>query len=237
MLIKKGFSIAVLLLVFFGIVAQEAVLERDVTEEMFNKDKGPNLKKYDHLYIAISAYIGGDDEVKIKPVVSNEFTFGYRYKYKLFNFYNIGFDISYHHLNFNLKQNDDKVVPNPINHDKENISFNAFDLELYQRFQLGKTGNMIGFFVDMGGYVGWVFGARHIIQDEVSGEDPYNAALRITRYRELDYTNNIHYGLKARIGYNNIGICGCYRIADLFDDSFEYPELPRFSIGVELGLH
>lgn len=237
MIIKKGFSISVLLLLFFGVYAQKAVLEREVTEEMFNKEKGPNLKKFDHLYIAGSTYITNGGEVEVKPVLSNNFTFGYRYKYKLLNFYNIGFDISYHHLNFNLKQNDDKVVPNSITHDKEIINFNAFDLELYQRFKLGKTGNMIGFFIDMGGYVGWVFGAKHIIQDEVSGEDPYNAALRITKHKDLDYTKNLHYGLKGRIGYNNIGICGCYRIADLFDDSFGYPELPRLSIGVELGLH
>ena len=237
MIIKKGFSIAVLFLLFFGIYAQEAVLEREVTEDMFNKEKGPNLKKFDHLYVAGSTYITNSDEVEVKPVLSNDFVLGYRYKYKLLSFYNIGFDISYHHLNYNLKQNDDKVVPNSITHDKEVINFNAFDLELYQRFQLGKTGNMIGFFIDMGGYVGWVFGARHIIHDEVSGEDPYNAALRITKHKDLDYTKNLDYGYKVRIGYNNIGICGSYRIADFFDDSFGYPELPRLSVGIELGLH
>lgn len=216
---------------------QKSLLEREVTDDLFNKEKGPNLKKYDHLYIQGSSYVNLSDEVAVKEILSNDFGFGYRYKYKLLSFYNIGFDISYHYKNFNLHQNEEKVVPNSITHDKEIISLNDLDLELYQRIQIGKTGNMIGFFVDMGAFVGWTFGSRHITKDEIPEDDPYNAGLRKMKHKDLDYTESLNYGLKGRIGYNNIAVCGSYRLADLFKASYNYPELPRLYVGIELGLH
>lgn len=237
MTLKKIASLAFLCAILITGHGQETVLEKEVTDKTFNKEQGPNLKKFDHLYVFANAYIEGTDEVEIRHLLSNSFGLGYRYKYKVLSFYNIGFDLGYEMMNYNLKQNDTKEVPNSTTHEKERITFHELDLELYQRFQIGKTGNMIGFFIDLGAFAGLVYGARHIYQDELTEEDPYKAEIRIVKNKKLDYTENLIYGLRGRFGYNNVAICGTYRIADLFKEPYGFKELPRFSIGVQFGLH
>lgn len=237
-MIRKLFLCIIIFNLMVGVSAQKAILEKEVTDEIFNKEKGPNLKKFDHLYLLANFFINTtSDEVETKPFLSGKFGLGYRYKYKLLSFYNIGFDISYKRLNFNLKQSEDKVVPNDILHDKERLAMNNFDLELYQRFQIGKTGNMIGFFIDMGAYVGYVYGAKHVTKDEIEDDDLYKAELRKVINKKLNYTENLTYGVKARVGYNRFSLSGTYRFADLFISSYDFPELPRFTVGLQIGLH
>lgn len=236
MIIRLTLAVALTFLYVSG-YAQNILLEKEVTDEVFNKQKGPNLKKFDHLYVVGNFYFDTGDEVEVKPILSNDFGFGYRYKYKLLSFYSVGFNLSFHRLNFNLPQEDGKRILNDIENDKERLVFTELDLELYQRFQIGKTGNMIGFFVDMGAYGGWIIGSRNIIRDEISGNETYPANVRVVRYKNLDYTENLAYGLKVRIGYNNIAISGKYRLSDLFKSDYNITELPHFAVGLEIGLH
>jgi hypothetical protein len=47
---------------------------------------------------------------------------------------------------------------------------------------------------------------------------------------------NFAYGFLARAGTNRYVITAKYRMSDIFKSSYAIPELPRLTVGVEVGL-
>ncbi len=67
-------------------------------------------------------------------------------------FYAIGYDIHFSSMNYRLDQkSSSKIVPNNIKHDKEKLRFNNLGIELYNRFNVGRRGDRVGQFIDLGG--------------------------------------------------------------------------------------
>jgi hypothetical protein len=48
---------------------------------------------------------------------------------------------------------------------------------------------------------------------------------------------DINYGIKARAGRNHLAITGTYRLSNIFKNSYYLPEMPRFTVGVEIGIY
>lgn len=213
-------------------------MEKEVTDIMENTPKfGPNRKHYIHLYFdgKFAASPVDGDGAEIKYGYSRSFLFGIRYKHKIKGIFQIGGALEYWNDAFHLRQNDKKVLPTAALHKKETITFNNLGSELYLRFNLGKRGNRIGKFVDVGGYGSWIPAASHYIKDDNQG-DTYMANSKEVYYTDLQYTNNMAYGLRFRTGYNQWVLSLGYRLSDYFDDTFD-SEMPRFSAGIQVGLH
>lgn len=223
--------------------AQTILLEQDVNADTLSPTAGPNMKNYTHSYFRYGFVLGKSDSAgtEIKPGYSNEFTFGVRYKRRVSNFYSLGFDVFYNNINYHLKQDSSKIFPNPVLHKKEKLAYNNFGAEIYNRINFGKRGNIIGNFIDLGGYGEWGFTIKHFYRDELAVAQT-GASVRDVTNKRLLYTNNLNYGAAARFGIGRYVIYGKYRLSDIFKEDYlaqtglNYAELPRIIVGIEIGL-
>lgn len=228
-------------IIFLGsnVFSQEVVIEKDVDEQYTGK-KGPNLRYYGHFYIGAGMIADFDEEpgTEIKFLRSANMIFGYRYKLKLLSFYALGFDLNFNQHHYFMEG--DKKNPfdpdNPLTFDtdekKLSLTNNALALEVYQRINIGKRGNSLGKYLDLGVSGQWNYIVKETIKKEFSDDQNfYGKSLEVRR--KLDYIEDFQYDLTARIGINQLSFYGKYRMNDFFNDKFVMPELPRLSLGVQ----
>ncbi len=218
--------------------SQDVLLEKNVRDGAYSQKKGPNMKKFSHIYLGYKFFAGNSDDKGADIIygLSSCINIGYRYKYKLLEFYSVGFDINYSYKKYLIKQDEEKILPNTQLHDKEKIRFSNAGLEFYNRLNIGKRGNIIGKYLDIGLFGNWAFAINHFTKDKVADENN-KAELVTVKYSNLTYTRRFLYGLSARLGLNWLAISAEYRFSDLFKEEYQFPELPRFAIGLEFALY
>ncbi len=239
----KIFGLAVFLLSAKAyLYPQEAILEREPAKSNFDKDTGPNKKRFGHLFIDYGCLLNTpfEESIQVNPLRSSTFTVGYRYKWKLNSFYDMGGSMFLKSFEHNLKQVDDKEFPNSMIHEKEKFSLFNAGFGFFNRFNMGKRGNHIKYFIDIGAFTCYRFGQRHVTLDGIEGENPiagqYHASKVKSVYTKLDYSKPIHYGLMLRLGYSRIAFWAGYRFSGILKKSYSYKSLPPVSLGLELGL-
>lgn len=236
----KATTLAVILLLslpFTG-MAQEVIMKKDVGDIRKNIPKyGPNRRHFVHVYFDYKFFASptDGDAVSIKYLRSSAYTFGLRYKLKVKGFLQAGANLEYWGEDYSLKQNNKKQIPTATIHENETLTYNNIGSEIFLRFNLGEQGNEIGTFIDFGGFGSWVAGANHTFEDELNNS-PYMGKTREVKYTNLQYVQDFSYGGRFRFGYNQWVLSASYRIADYFNETFT-TELPRFSVGVQVGLH
>jgi hypothetical protein len=242
--INKVLIFLVCIIVSQSIAGQTVLLEEKINTYDFKlPKKGPNFRHFSHLYIGAGLFIpeGKELEVKIKPGTSISFQFGWRYKLKLTNWLAIGSGVNYTNDIFDIKQGEDKIIPNDIQHSREKFKFNNVGSEFYFRFNFGKRGNIIGRFIDFGAYANWTFRVKHIYIDKAESIPPYRAGTQKVVFHNLNYVEKFNYGLKARIGLNRYVLSANYRLTELFTNEYRAEVgayfLPKISVGLEMGLH
>ena len=217
----------------FTAEAQTVVIAEDMAEQEEDLDFGMNRKHYTHSYFGLN-FTAGPPELSgagIRYGRSRTIEYGYRYKRRLSNTFSFGSEIIARRYAFHVSQSEEKTVPDDIIKDREKLVFLDAGLGVYKRINFGQRGNYIGRFVDAGAYASWIFHSRHVYFYEEEGLD-----IRV-RINNPKYPETFNYGLMARLGFNNIVIKATYRMSDLFKDSAELPEFPRYSVGLEIGLH
>lgn len=227
--------------VFLGFQAfsQEVVIEKDV-DEQYTGNKGPNLRHYGQFYIGGGMIADYDEETgtEIKFWRSSNFVFGYRYKLKLLSFYALGLDLNFNQHQYFMEGDAENPYDalNPLTFDSDEkkliLTNNALALEVYQRINIGRRGNSLGKYLDLGVSGQWNHTVKETIKKEFTDEQNfYGKSLEVRR--QLDYIEAFQYDLTARIGINQFVLYGKYRMTDFFNDKFVMPELPRLSLGVQ----
>ena len=215
--------------------AQKTILKKQVSDELFQSNTGPNKKHFVHLFSHFSIFINdAETEVETRFFKTNTWGIGMRYKYKISGWYSLGGDLYYRHWNYNLKQQG-PVFPNAIKHDKENLIYDNMGMTFYQRINFFERGDFMGVFFDFGPYINYALDTRYVVMDKLDNS-VYHAGESRTSYSDLDYTNRFNYGIKFRFGYNILSVKAGYRLSDLFKPAYDYPEFPRFELGIELGM-
>lgn len=224
---------------------QTVLLQESISDYDFQMPKsGPNFRNFSHLLFGFAFYIpqGLAEEIDTKPGSTTCMTIGWRYKFKITNWLAVGTSLNYTNEIFNLLQNDKKIVPDNILHDKEKLRFNNLGPEFYIRLNFGKRGNVVGRFLDIGAYYNWTFKVKHMFQDNL-GKDNTNTQAEIKKvvYTRLNYIEKFNYGFRGRIGINRFVMTASYRVSDLLTSDFKEQVgniyLPRLNIGLEIGLH
>jgi hypothetical protein len=222
---------------FIGITcfSQTILFKQEVNDTTLGK-RGQNLKNYSHFYLGFG-FIGGKPDSTGSDIImgkSINFVFGFRYKLRISNFFAIGYDLALNSYSYAIKQTEGKVLEDTIMHVKQKFGIGDLEISPYMRFNFGKRGNRIGNFVDLGAYGGWNFSASNFTRDKLD-----NGNVVRTTTRHLEYINPWNYGFMARIGFNRWVIYGYYRMSDNFKttDIYDFPELPRITVGVQIGLH
>ena len=230
---KKILIFAIITLVFTSCWAQTELMHQDVKENGLGKS-GPNLKNFSHFYAGFGFVAGASDSIGSNIIAgkSTNFVLGYRYKLRICNFYAIGFDAAYNSYSYTLKQESAKITPDTILHDKEKLSLGNLGLSGYMRFNYGKRGNRVGNFIDLGGYGDWRIFGTNFTRDKMENDNIVR-----TTISHLNYFNDINYGALVRVGFNRYVFFGTYRFSDIFVPSKKYPEFPRLTVGLQIGIH
>jgi len=213
---------------------QEVLFEEDVLADTLISKKGPNRKHFYHFFISYG-FIAGESEgagSDISYGLSNNVEFGFRYKLKVCNFYSIGCQALINTDVFHLKQNDSKILPDTIQHDKEKLTNDNLSFGVYNRFNFGKRGNYIGNFLDVGAYGDWRFYSKHCVKDKISTGEMVKISTT-----HLNYLEDFNYGVYAQIGINRYVVYAKYRLSDIFLSTYSYSELPRITVGLQIGFH
>jgi hypothetical protein len=227
-------KILTILLLSFSIAAfsQEILLSQDVKADSLRPTRGPNLKNYTHGYIGIGFPLFTSEAVTYtKPGLSTTFDFGIRYKRKLSPNFAMGLDLGVNFSAYHIKQGEGKSVPDSVINDKEKFQIGTTVGSAFARINVGRRGNYIGNYLDLGAYGGWNMQKKHKTTNE--NEDGEKVKESTTR---LTYIENFSYGLLGRIGIGRYALTSRYRLSDIFDASAEMPELPRLILGLEIGL-
>lgn len=231
-----------ILLFSFGIsnnYCQQILLEEDVSQLYNNsQERGANKKHFTHFYFGYGVVAGNTEgeQMNLEPLKSNDMLIGYRYKRKLTNWYAMGLDVFYERTAYHIKQDAEKRIPNSIQHEKEKIIYSYAGASYYQRFNIGKRGNRIGNFIDIGAYSAFAFSVRHVFKDAITERDAYKANQMKRVNKHLDYIDRLNYGLQVRIGFNHLILYGTYRLSDIFNNEFD-TEPARIIAGICIGLH
>lgn len=215
--------------------AQEVLLHEEVTADTIQPTFGPNYRNFLHSFMGYGVVFGGTEGpgTAIRYGNSGDFLFGVRYKYRVTNFFSWGAEAYYRSLFYSMKQDSLKTFPDMLLHDKERLTFHNLSAGLFLRFNLEKKrGNRVGNFIDLGGYGEWTFRLTHFTRNKL----PDGSTVRANR-TGLDYYNALNYGALARLGFNRWIFFASWRFSDLFKSSKNLPELPRLTVGVQVGFY
>jgi hypothetical protein len=226
--------LATLLLAFFmqGAKAQEYVVSEDIAIDSTIEKRGPNRKHYRHSYMNFGSCIdAGEIGAQVKQPRIDHFTFGVRYKRRLAEHVALGYDINYTINDYALKQEIGKKIPTVLLNKRERMIFNIFEGALFARINIGRRGNQLGKFIDLGGYGSVTVAHTHFTLNTF----PDGSKVR-TRTNGLKYFQRFNYGVNARLGMNKLAVFGQYRISDMFYSNWDFSELPRIIAGIEFNL-
>jgi hypothetical protein len=212
--------------------SQEILLSQEVEENIQQPMRGPNLKHFTMGYIGIGLPVfTNEDFIYTKFGASSTFDFGIRYKRKLSNTFALGLDLGMNFSDYVIKQETGKSIPDTVINDKEKFQINTLNGSAYFRVNIGRRGNYIGNYFDLGAYYGWNMVKKHKTINENQEDEKVKLVTS-----QLKYIDDFSSGLLARVGISRFALTARYRLSDIFISSYFLPELPRLTIGLELGV-
>jgi len=228
---KKLFTILLILLAS-RTFSQEILLEQNVLADSVKPGRGPNLKNFVHPYVGLGFPLYTSEEISYtKTGSSTRFDFGLRYKRKFCNTFAMGMDLGLNTTGYKIKQNDGKTMPDTLINKKEKFQLGTATVAVFARINVGRRGNYIGNYLDIGAYGSWNMAKKH----KTTNKNGEGEKIRVLTTR-LTYFEEYSYGLLGRIGTNRYALTASYRLSDIFKSSYTMPELPRLIVGVEVGL-
>lgn len=234
----RGFLLAAQLVA--GLVtsarAQRVLAYNEVSVDTAVQLTGPNRAYFQHFYAGYNALVGPIQAgAPIKYGSSGEIILGWRQKWRFSQQLALGADVQTVRLHANLRQTDAKVVPNSLRHERESLSWQQVQLGGFVRLNIGHRGNVIGRYLDVGGWGGWAFATTHAYRDEPTAGPA--KVLKVTEH-DLRYAQRWQYGLSARVGSSRYALVVRRRLSSLYkgQEAEAWPDLPRFSAGLEVGL-
>lgn len=206
----------------------------DVTKQKQTK-YGVNANYYFHLYFSYGMMLPVNiEEYSVNYGKTNSFNLGLRFKYNVKKWYGLGANLEINSTNYRVSGFPAFMeafyfpmdLPDNYIRKYQKIDIAALNLELYQRFRLLPTeGVGLGVYLDMGIYGSWAYKNRY--QEMYQ----YGDSKVIQRCR-MD-AGDLNWGVRARLGYGVFSVFGQYRVSDVLNN---VSDLPRFMIGVELGI-
>lgn len=223
-----------LILLSFGIKSQDVIFSQDVLKDTVKRNYGPNLKHFSHLYLGYGQIIGktNNTEGEVIPCNNYNIEIGYKYKYKICNFYSVGTAFSYNIYSYSIKQTNDKKIPDRKTHKEETLRAYTLSLNVYNRFNFGKRGNYIGKFFDIGVNGDLCFSNRHLYKDDLG-----SGITSRTVVKGLKFYEPYNYGVYGNIGINRYVLTCKYRISELFKPKYDFQQMPPLTIGLQIGFH
>ncbi len=218
-----------------AVFPQSVLLEKDQNESVYVRQKGPNKKRFFHLYYDYSFYAPEKGTSIYNKELALRNYIGARNNFRVANNYVMGVNLEFGWETFRIEQTSQKTFPSKGTHKKETLSTTNLGLEYFNRLLITQREGSLGIWVDAGIYGNLNLGSRHVIKDKADPAD--EVRYRKTINKGLEYLEPFEYGVKGRLGYKRYAIIGTYRISDWMKETRSDVEPPRLSIGFELGLY
>lgn len=167
--------------------------------------------------------------------LSHSLKFGYTYRYKLADFFDIGAELSYTNRTSGIAD-DSMSIFDPANFYSSIKTYqNSFGASLYFRFNLGKqTYRNLGYFIDLGGF--YNYNLWKGIEYKLNSKELDQTA----RFKNSDYLNSYDYGGFIRFSFSNIAIIASYTptkwISNFTNQNLEYTRSPLM-LGIQMNLY
>lgn len=222
---------------FYGGYAQTVLLEQNLKADTIRHESGQNLKHFLHGYAGLGFIAGAPSGTgnSIINGLSNSFLLGLRYKRKFSGWYAAGYSCSISSDSYRIRQNQHRDSADGPSHKSEKLVLTNLSVDVYNRFNFGKRGNIIGKYIDLGVYGTWTPFSKLSVKDveRLNNKD----VISKKNTRRLSYIEPFGYGLTARMGVNRYSLFVTYRASGLFKNSFFYGDLPDYIVGLQIGLY
>ena len=215
--------------------AQQVLVQANVADDTVKTTFGPNRAYFAHAYLSYGLAAGpaGVGAALRYGPASAELQAGGRLKARLNNTFALNLDLGYAYQHYRLAQNDRKTVPTPALHRRESLALHHVYSEFSLRLNAGRRGNAVGRYLDLLARGSLVTGSSHTTEDE---PNPGIRSVETTEYG-LPYLRRWTGGVGVRLGLDRYALVGRYRLTSIFGPNYaSWPELPRWVLGVELGI-
>ena len=215
--------------------AQQVLVQVNVADDTVKTAFGPNRSYFGHLLVGGGLVAGpaGRGAGLRYGLPSAELRGGGRLKFRLNQTLALNLDLGYAYQRYDLAQNDQKTVPAPTLHRRETLGLHQLYSEIGLRLNAGRRGNAIGRYLDLLASGGWVAATNHATNDDPA---PGIGSVETTEYG-LPYLRRWSSGVGARLGIDRYAIVARYRLSPIFGANYAtWPELPRWVMGIEIGL-
>lgn len=230
----------IILMCFFILITSIANAQHP-SETLVEKDKyGSETlwscadKHFGYYFISYSLPIPIEKSIESNGL-SHSLKFGYTYRYKLADFFDIGAELSYTNRTSRIAD-DSMLIFDPANFYSSIKTYqNSFGTSLYFRFNLGKqTYRNLGYFIDLGGF--YNYNLWKGIEYKLNSTELDQTA----RFKNSDYLNSYDYGGFIRFSFSNIAIIVSYTptkwITNFTNQNLEYTRSPLM-LGIQMNLY
>jgi hypothetical protein len=214
---------------------QQVLVQANVAEDTVKTTFGPNRRYFGHFYAGYGLVAGaaGTGAALRSGLHSPELRSGGRLKFRVSQTVAFNVDLGYAYLRYGLAQNEKKQVPSPVQHRSESLGLHQLYSEVSLRLNAGRRGNVVGRYLDVLAGGGWVAGTNHHTEDEPA---PGVGAVETTE-TGLPYLRRWTAGVGGRLGVDRYALTARYRLSPAVGPAYSaWPELPRWVLGLEVGL-
>lgn len=215
--------------------AQQVLVQANVADDTVKTTFGPNRRWFGHGYVALGLVAGpAEAGARLRyGFPSAEARVGGRLKRRLSQSVALCGDLAYAYLRYDLAQEAGKRVPAPTLHQRESLVLHQIATEFAVRFNYGRRGNAVGRYLDLLAGGNWAAGTHHSTEDTPA---PGIGSVETTE-SGLPYLRRFGGIAGARLGFDRYALAARYRFSPAFAPAYAaWPELPRWVVGVEVGL-
>ena len=215
--------------------AQQVLVQANVANDTLKTTFGPNRRWFGHGYVALGLAVGpAETGAKLRYGFSSaEARVGGRLKLRLSQSVALCGDLAYAYLRYELAQEAGKRVPAPTLHLRENLALHQLATEVALRLNYGRRGNVVGRYLDLLAGGSWAAGTRHTTEDvPAPGINSF-----ATTESGLPYLRRFGGSVGGRLGFDRYALVARYRLSPAFASGYgAWPELPRWVVGIEVGV-
>ena len=215
--------------------AQQVLVQANVADDTVKTTFGPNRRWFGHGYVALGLVAGPSAAgAQLRTgLASAEARVGGRLKLRLGQSVALCGDLAYAYLRYELAQEAGKRVPASTLHKRESLVLHQVAGEAALRLNYGRRGNAVGSYLDLLAGGSWAAGTQHRTEDVPA---PGISAVATTE-SGLPYLRRFGGSAGVRLGFDRYALAARYRLSPAFAAGYAaWPELPRWVLGVEVGL-
>lgn len=217
-----------------NVYSQKQIIHQNLKQDTLKINRGPNAKKYSYSYIIVGGVV--PDSKVVDATWCHEFGFGWLKKRKLNNTFSLGYDFSFSYRNYRIKDTTYYALPAGASLIKERLYTRNLQLKPWLRINVGKRGNTLGNFIDIGAFGEWSFARTHYYKFENPKGTPEGVKGEYL-LKKHNWFLPFNYGAMLRIGFNKWSFYGMYRLSDMFKSNIYFKEMPRITAGVNYAIY